>query len=470
MVINAWSKVHYKGTRRILYSFARRSEGDGSSDASQTDCEDLIENADPTALLKSAVSLLERRKYPNIEFPPEHSIYSPRLEFQKEIVAPVIQAFNTILGKIMDDTRRLHLQEIPKIAEIKNVSVDSLSANPDMISDSIVALLKHSSFPFFEFERKVEVELNKDTGLVLVEYNLPRRNDLPFVKKLKFVAAFPGRIEEKHLSEKELDALFDDVVYSLILFSMNCIYSNIPGEQVKAIVFNGYIEDVDKATGHQKRGCIVSIQCTREAFNGINLEQVDPKACFRHLKGIGSSKLYSVTPIPPMMNIAREDRRFVESYPVAHMLDAGSNIAAMDWLDFENFIRELFEKEFSQNGGEVKITQSSRDGGVDAVAFDPDPIRGGKIIIQAKRYTNTVGVSAVRDLYGTLINEGATKGLLVTTSDYGPDAYEFVKGKPITLLNGGHLLALLSKHGQKARISLSEAKKELAEKEARERR
>ena len=61
------------------------------------------------------------------------------------------------------------------------------------------------------------------------------------------------------------------------------------------------------------------------------------------------------------------------------------------------------------------MTQASRDGGVDAIAFDPDPIRGGKIVIQAKRYAYTVGVSAVRDLYGTLMNEGATKGILVTT-------------------------------------------------------
>jgi len=113
----------------------------------------------------------------------------------------------------------------------------------------------------------------------------------------------------------------------------------------------------------------------------------------------------------------------------------------------------------------VKVTRVSRDGGVDAVVFDPDPIRGGKIVIQAKRYTNTVGVSAVRDLYGTLLNEGATKGILVTTSNYGPDAYEFAKGKPITLLDGGHLLHLLAKHGHKARIDLREAKQFLAEQE-----
>ena len=82
---------------------------------------------------------------------------------------------------------------------------------------------------------------------------------------------------------------------------------------------------------------------------------------------------------------------------------------------------------------------------------------------QAKRYTNTVDVSAVRDLYGAIINEGATKGILVTTSHYGPDAYGFAKDKPITLLNGGELLGLLQKYGYDFKIDLAEAKRLNAE-------
>ena len=64
----------------------------------------------------------------------------------------------------------------------------------------------------------------------------------------------------------------------------------------------------------------------------------------------------------------------------------------------------------------------------------------------------------MRDLYGTLMNEGANKGILVTTSDYGPDAYKFASDKPIQLLNGGNLLHLLEQYGHKARIDLQEAK------------
>lgn len=98
---------------------------------------------------------------------------------------------------------------------------------------------------------------------------------------------------------------------------------------------------------------------------------------------------------------------------------------------------------------------------MDAVAFDPDPITGGKIVIQAKRYTRTVGVAAVRDLYGTMQHEQASRGILVTTADYGPDAHKFSSGKPITLMTGGNLLHLLGRHGIKAKIDLREARRAL---------
>ncbi len=56
------------------------------------------------------------------------------------------------------------------------------------------------------------------------------------------------------------------------------------------------------------------------------------------------------------------------------------------------------------------------------------------------------------------MNEGATKGILVTTADYGPDAYNFAKNKPLTLMSGSNLLFLLEKHGHHARINIVEAK------------
>ncbi|HKN45807.1 MAG TPA: restriction endonuclease [Propionibacteriaceae bacterium] len=82
---------------------------------------------------------------------------------------------------------------------------------------------------------------------------------------------------------------------------------------------------------------------------------------------------------------------------------------------------------------------------------------GGKVVIQAKRYNSTVGVSAVRDLFGTVHNEGASKGILVTTSGYGKASFEFADGKPLELLDGNNLLYLLSEHaGVEAKIEPAE--------------
>jgi restriction system protein len=55
---------------------------------------------------------------------------------------------------------------------------------------------------------------------------------------------------------------------------------------------------------------------------------------------------------------------------------------------------------------------------------------------------------------------------MVTTADYGPDAYEFAKGKPLKLISGSELLYLLAQHGHKARIDLKEARMLAAENEA----
>ena len=248
------------------------------------------------------------------------------------------------------------------------------------------------------------------------------------------------------------------VVYQIALRTIHEIFEADVINAIEAVSFNGWVESMNRATGKMQNACILSIQPKKTEYLEIELANVKPKACFKKLKGVGSSQLYTITPIKPLLKINREDKRFIDSYEVVGDIDNSTNLAAMDWQDFEHLIRELFEKEFISGGGEVKVTQSSRDGGVDAIAFDPDPIRGGKIVIQAKRYTNTVGVAAVRDLYGTVVNEGAIKGILVTTSDFGPDAYNFASDKPVTLLNGGNLLHLLGKHGHEAKIDLKAAK------------
>lgn len=300
------------------------------------------------------------------------------------------------------------------------------------------------------------IDCLKDNDMLIVDYELPNISNLSDIKEYKYIAS-KKEISIKKYTDSYIAKRYEDVLYSITLRSLYEIFSIDTSNEINGATFNGFVTQVNPATGNVERKCILSIQVDKNKFSQINLSQVEPKACFKALKGVSAAKLIDVSPITPILTFNKKDKRFVEGKDVS--VNQGTNLAAMHWEDFEHLVRELFEMEFARNGGEVRVTQASRDGGVDAIIFDPDPLRGGKIVIQAKRYTNTVGVSAVRDLYGTVINEGANTGILITTSDYGHDSYEFAKDKPLKLLNGGHLLALLHKNGRNAHINIEEAKK-----------
>lgn len=336
------------------------------------------------------------------------------------------------------------------------------------VEDFFSIILERSDYPDY-FPHEFTIAFNPETKILVCDYQLPSPGALPTLREVAYVKTRKA-LAEKHLSKKDSQALYDSVAYQICLRTTHELFSADQFGVLDLVTFNGWVKEVDRGTGKDINPCILSLQATREAFEDIDLARVEPKACFKTLKGVGSTKLHALAPVAPLLQLDTEDDRFVEGRSIANGVTEGTNLAAMDWEDFEHLIRELFEAEFAERAAVVKITQASRDRGVDAVVFDPDPIRGGKIILQAKRYTNTVGADAVRDLYGTVVKEGANKGILITTSDFGPDSYEYVKGLPITLLSGGNLVHLLAKHGHKGRIDLAEAKRIQAEKDAEARR
>ena len=331
--------------------------------------------------------------------------------------------------------------------------INTYTAHKDSTKASSYEVLNNSEYDIL-FNKHIECFVDGD--MLVVDYELPPINSIPTIKEYKYISS-SKEISKKYYADSYISTCYENILYSITLRSIYEIFAIDLKNEISAISFNGYVTQVNPATGIMERKCILSVQVSKSKFTQINLSQVEPKACFKALKGVSAAKLIDIAPITPILTFNKKDKRFVEGKEIT--VDNGTNLASMYWEDFEHLVRELFEMEFAKNGGEVRVTQASRDGGVDAIIFDPDPIRGGKIVVQAKRYTNTVGVSAVRDLYGTVINEGANTGILITTADYGHDSYEFAKDKPLKLLNGGHLLALLRKNGKKAHIDIMEAKK-----------
>lgn len=345
-----------------------------------------------------------------------------------------------------------------------NAKVDQLAENVAVgdaasVVEHVSLVLDASDYNEL-FEKSYALEYRSDTKTLLLEYQLPSPDEMPTLKSVRFYKG-TGEMRETHISEREQKANYDFVCYQISLRTLHELFEADVHGNLDQILFNGIATFIDRTSGKEVTSTIMSLMVNRSAFVEIDLARVDPKACFKSMKGVSASSLSALVPIEPVIKFDKDDRRFVDARSAVEHLEETTNLAAMDWEDFEHLVREVFEKEFSRRGGEVKITQSSRDGGVDAVAFDPDPFTGGKIVIQAKRYTKTVGVSAVRDLYGTMLHEKASRGILVTTADYGPDAYQFSSEKHITLMTGSNLLHLLERHGIAAKIDLREARAEM---------
>ncbi len=186
----------------------------------------------------------------------------------------------------------------------------------------------------------------------------------------------------------------------------------------------------------------MTLRTTRDVFLDRDFSRVDPEACLLNLSASLSKSPAELVPVRPVLDFNMVDPRFVEEADVLSGLDQRPNLMELKPAEFESLITNLFTK----MGLESRMTQPSRDGGVDCVAFDNRAIFGGKVIIQAKRYKNTVPVSAVRDLFGSVHNEGASKGILVTTSGFGKASFDFAKDKPLELLSGTNLLYLLKEH------------------------
>jgi HJR/Mrr/RecB family endonuclease len=262
----------------------------------------------------------------------------------------------------------------------------------------------------------------------------------------------------KFLTDTKKEVAIKRCLYSLIVRAGYLSSILNIGGHFQNIVINVEQNWHDKSTGRPRNGIIASVQGETKYFQELDLSKLDTEACFKSLKGLLTPSLNNANPIRPIFVINKEDERFVASKNIDDTLTTDSNLAAMDWDDFEHLVAQLFEWEFGRNGVDVKVTRASRDRGVDAILFDPDPLRGGKYVLQAKRYTRTVDVSSVRDLYGTVMNEGANRGILITTASFGPDSYQFAKDKPISLVDGANLLLMLQRHGKKFRIDLEEAR------------
>lgn len=315
--------------------------------------------------------------------------------------------------------------------------------DPDAAVEYFSAALYSSTAWPEGFPRQVAAAYDPAARQLVLDWELPAYDIVPAAKYVRYM---PSVDQEKETARPAAQrrALYRDVLAQSVLLVLRDLFAADTYGTLDSVALNGFVDDVDPVTGRPAQVYLATVMAARSAFDTFHLAQVSAVECLTEgLRGQLAARPDQRTPVRP----ARLPGD-VGGEIVAHGTDGEPDLYEMDPIAFENLIAELFRA----MGMQAVTTQRSGDGGVDVDALDPDPIRGGKIVVQVKRYRHTVPPTAVRDLYGTVQAEGANKGVLVTTSRFGPGSHTFANGKPLSLIAGSELVDLLGRYGLRGRL------------------
>ncbi|MER5947224.1 restriction endonuclease [Streptomyces sp. NPDC001904] len=315
--------------------------------------------------------------------------------------------------------------------------------DPDAVVEYFSAALYASTAWPEGFPRQVAAAYDAAAGQLVLDWELPGFDIVPEAKAVRYLSSTD---QEKETARPvgQRRSVYREVLAQCVLLVLHDVFAADESGVIESVTLNGFVDGHDPATGIRGRIYLATVMAPGMTFRGLHIEQVDPLSCLADaLHGQLSVRPDQLTPVRP--GRLPQD---IGNRVVTHGTDDDPDLYAMDPIAFENLVAELFRA----MGMQAVTTQRSNDGGVDVDALDPAPIRGGKIVVQVKRYRNTVPPTAVRDLYGTVQDAGANKGVLVTTSKFGPGSHTFANGKPLELISGTELVDLLHRHGLRGRL------------------
>ncbi len=292
---------------------------------------------------------------------------------------------------------------------------------PQEFAEFVASQLITAEFPT-ELPRKIVAEYDPAARELMVACELPGQHEIPKVTEFRVsrgaVVGVPRKSNEPKIEYSQLIA-------RVVLRVLSEALAYTSPTLVDEVLLNAHVSTVDPATGLDTRPCLVNAKVRREQFAALKLTaaELDPIACLRGLNSIVSPNPYDLESVKPMLFYSENRYRTIAGLDLAINLDSRIDLLSLSPTEFETLVRQLFEAQ----GMKSWQTQSSNDEGVDAVVVNEDPVMGGVVIVQAKRYSKCVSTESVSALLGNVNLHHATRGILVTTSWVGPSSHRQVE-------------------------------------------
>jgi restriction system protein len=234
--------------------------------------------------------------------------FNEAVALRESLYQEKFQRYETALY-LWETSRNEHVAKQDQQRElISNRRSDYKAAKAPGVEYFLGEVLARSEYPK-SFPRSSSVNFDESNGLLIVDFDLPKQSALPTIKEVKYIVT-RDEFQEIPLSDAWQKKTYEEVLYQIALRTIHKLYAADEPHVLKSVVFNGWIQGIETATGTDTRVCILSVQANREEFLQINLGQVDPKACFQKLNGIGSADLWGPAPIQPILTTNKEAAGF----------------------------------------------------------------------------------------------------------------------------------------------------------------
>ena len=145
-------------------------------------------------------------------------------------------------------------------------------------------VLKQSLYPA-DFPRSSQLSYAPIERRLIVDSALPPISSLPQVSEVKYD---PNRntLEEIPVSELWLAETYAGLAIKIALRTIYELFQSDVADTLTFVAFNGKVGGIDRSTGQDTNVFVISVEASKAEFTTINLDQVDPKACFARLKGV----------------------------------------------------------------------------------------------------------------------------------------------------------------------------------------
>jgi stress response protein SCP2 len=206
----------------------------------------------------------------------------------------------------LEEARLRHEAEVARQTHEHQQHVEEVSAlqrglasrQSEAVVHYLDLVLEAAEYPD-DFPHSWRLAYTAASGHLAIEYELPQIDVVPNDKAFKYVKS-SDTITPAARPLTQIRSIYAEVLRQTALRVVHEVLEADRGGAVRTVVFNGYVDGTDPATGRAVRPCLVALATSRERFLGVDLARVDTVACLAHLEAQVSkdpSKLQGVEPI-----------------------------------------------------------------------------------------------------------------------------------------------------------------------------